>query len=413
MKNLGRFWVFSFAILFSVFVFSVASFNTVSAVALVNINTASLTDLETIPGVGPAIGQRIIDYRIASGPFSKIEDIVNVKGIGSVTFSKMKDYITVSAGSGGTGGGALVSTSTNSGNSGLADDANDTSSDSSTSAHYEEESLSNYEETVSGFKVSAGRDRVTYVGSPVSFEAKTKISSEIKNKHADYLWTFGDGSSSSDEKVIHIYKYSGEYNVVLNGTLDDINSVSRAVVRVLAPSLTMTVLPDLAIEITNKGAEEINLYGWKLQAGSLAYSFPLDTIVSAGKKVAFPAEYTKIASNSAVALVDATSKIVAQYGSNLVVLDPDKAVSVADLERFVLEYRRLSDPTRQRGTLTATAMVTTSTTSGEYWSDRYDKVTEEALSTSSVAVIDEEEGDVGFWSKVFHPVRTIKNAFYK
>jgi len=61
----------------------------------ININTAGLEELQEITGVGPAIAQRIIDYRNANGLFQIIEDIINVSGIGSATFEKMKDQITV------------------------------------------------------------------------------------------------------------------------------------------------------------------------------------------------------------------------------------------------------------------------------------------------------------------------------
>jgi len=61
----------------------------------VNINTATAEELDTLPGVGPSIAQRIIDYRTANGPFRSIEDIKNVKGIGDATFEKLKDKITV------------------------------------------------------------------------------------------------------------------------------------------------------------------------------------------------------------------------------------------------------------------------------------------------------------------------------
>jgi competence protein ComEA len=61
----------------------------------ININTASLADLETLPRIGPAIAQRIIDYRTQNGPFPSIEAITNVKGIGPATFAQIKDLITV------------------------------------------------------------------------------------------------------------------------------------------------------------------------------------------------------------------------------------------------------------------------------------------------------------------------------
>ncbi len=61
----------------------------------ININTAGLEELDNITGVGLVIGQRIIDHRNTNGPFQKIEDIKNVKGIGDITFEKMKDEITI------------------------------------------------------------------------------------------------------------------------------------------------------------------------------------------------------------------------------------------------------------------------------------------------------------------------------
>jgi len=61
----------------------------------VNINTATAAELDTLPGVGPSIAQRIIDYRTTNGPFKSIEDIKDVRGIGDATFEEMKDKITV------------------------------------------------------------------------------------------------------------------------------------------------------------------------------------------------------------------------------------------------------------------------------------------------------------------------------
>lgn len=61
----------------------------------VNINTASAEELDTLPGIGPAFAQRIIDYREANGPFKSIEEITLVSGIGDATYEKIKDRITV------------------------------------------------------------------------------------------------------------------------------------------------------------------------------------------------------------------------------------------------------------------------------------------------------------------------------
>lgn len=61
----------------------------------VNINTADLAQLDTLPGIGPAYAQRIIQYREINGPFKTIGDIKQVSGIGDKRFEQLKDLITV------------------------------------------------------------------------------------------------------------------------------------------------------------------------------------------------------------------------------------------------------------------------------------------------------------------------------
>lgn len=61
----------------------------------ININTASASELESLPSIGPKLAERIIEYRTANGSFKVIEEIINVKGIGDKTFEKFKDQITI------------------------------------------------------------------------------------------------------------------------------------------------------------------------------------------------------------------------------------------------------------------------------------------------------------------------------
>jgi competence protein ComEA len=60
-----------------------------------NINTATVDQLVALPRIGPALAQRIVDYRAAHGAFRAIEDIMQVAGIGPATFAQIKDLITV------------------------------------------------------------------------------------------------------------------------------------------------------------------------------------------------------------------------------------------------------------------------------------------------------------------------------
>jgi competence protein ComEA len=62
----------------------------------IDINRAEPWLLEALPGIGEVLAQGIVDYRSENGLFKRIEDLLKVSGIGSATFEKIKDYITVS-----------------------------------------------------------------------------------------------------------------------------------------------------------------------------------------------------------------------------------------------------------------------------------------------------------------------------
>ena len=60
----------------------------------ININTATWQELQTLRGIGPALAQRIVEYRQTSGGFSTVDDLTNVKGIGEKTLEKIRDSVT-------------------------------------------------------------------------------------------------------------------------------------------------------------------------------------------------------------------------------------------------------------------------------------------------------------------------------
>ena len=64
---------------------------------VINLNTATATDIATLPGIGPKTAELIVQYREKNGNFKKIEEVMNVRGVGEKTFLKLKDRLTVAA----------------------------------------------------------------------------------------------------------------------------------------------------------------------------------------------------------------------------------------------------------------------------------------------------------------------------
>ena len=72
---------------------------TAISTGVINLNSATTPQLADLPGIGVKTAELIVQYRLKNGPFRKIEEIMNVRGIGEKSFLRIKDRLTVAAGS--------------------------------------------------------------------------------------------------------------------------------------------------------------------------------------------------------------------------------------------------------------------------------------------------------------------------
>jgi len=166
----------------------------------------------------------------------------------------------------------------------------ESSSSGSSSSHYSAASLSSLKNSPV-FEVSAGRDRLGTVGSPLEFKAETNIE---YTKNNIFVWSFGDGSEGVGEVITHTYMYPGDYALVLNVSGPRSKAVSRVDVKVIDPQLSISYTSVERIEIINNSKSEANLFGRALVVGDKTFTFPKDTIIKTGQKISFGANVTSL-----------------------------------------------------------------------------------------------------------------------
>lgn len=257
-----------------------------TAWAKVNINTADLAELDTIPEVGPSTAAKIIAYREANGNFQTIEDIMKVSGIKEATFAKLRDFITV--------GDESADEEPEEPDADAPDTLPEAGSLSSHSGAKELTAL----EKKAPFEIGAGRKRIAVVGAPVDFEAAVNKSAA----QTRFEWSFGDGATVRGRKATHRYLFPGVYSVVVKGRLDSEEAVARTEVEVIEPLLAVTLI-DGAVKIKNPTKQEINLGGWRLAAGERSFVIPADTLLLPGGATIIPTEISKLKTGNQETLV--------------------------------------------------------------------------------------------------------------
>ena len=231
------------------------------------------------------------------------------------------------------------------------------SSSGSSSAHYSAAPLSSLK-ILPGFEVSAGRDRLGTVGSPLEFKVETNI--EYTN-NSIFVWNFGDGREGGGGIVSHTYMYPGEYVLMLNVAGPRGKAVSRINIKIVSPELAITNVSRERIEIANNSKSEVSLFGRALVTKDKVFAFPRDTIIKAGQKISFGADVTGLdaSGQSSVSLLIVGTEIRPQ--EVIAKMEEQRLEQITRIQSQLLVFQRqLADISNQQNGADATVAAVAS-----------------------------------------------------
>ena len=295
-------------------------FPAIAYAALININTADATLLDTLPGIGPTYAARIVDYRTAHGPFARIEDIQNVSGIGPSTYANIAALITVGDTSGTSAASASTASTTN------------TSTFSGGAATYVPPP------PAITLVINASQTATAEV--PLRLTAHAMTKGNTVDLNARILWGFGDGSSNEGMVVEKVYRYPGTYLVTITATDGDSASAHEELaVTVLPARVQVLAVSSEGITIGNDAHERLDLSGWRFLSDGGSFRVPEGTMLLPGARVFFPSSITNLAGASNAALAYPSGIVAARYTPPASVIAT--AATVAQLSPVVPSYKKV------------------------------------------------------------------------
>jgi len=281
----------------SLALFTLAAAGYVFADHAVNINTASVAELDTLPSIGEARAQDIAEYREANGPFTAIEDIMNVSGIGTGTYNSVKDHITV--------GGSESDTPSESATSSASGETATTTptSPTETSSVAQNSSESSYvSPPVPLMFAEAGDDRAVMVGADTEFHGYAyNRDREVLEGLVRFHWNFGDGTTAEGDALLHHFEYPGTYAVVLTIAQNRLATSDRIKVTAEPARLGFWTNGDGSISIRNDSGHDLNLSGWLVRSFDYTFVIPADTYVLTGATLRIPQKTMRFSATSAEA----------------------------------------------------------------------------------------------------------------
>jgi hypothetical protein len=191
--------------------------------------------------------------------------------------------------------------------------------------------------------VSAGENRIGLAGGDIIFEGRAITGDKKSAPNTNFFWSFGDGETAEGKKVLHVYKYPGEYTVDLEGYNNGYKSNNRIYIKVVNSDLKIRIIErnlEKVVEITNASKNEIDIGGYsvKTSGGEFEYTKTLPKILSIlpNKSILLSQETLNFATS--------TTKVALTFpnGKEMVVFE--NIVKNADLKNASLKINKPISP---------------------------------------------------------------------
>ena len=286
----------------------------VQATTLININTADLTALESLPHIGQTLAQRIIDYRTQNGPFTSIQGLQKVSGIGSGSnYADIAPLITVGDADVPDSGTDQTASSTP---TSTPSDSTSTSTVQDAIAHSSSVGPAEYL-PIPTLRIITGGARTISAGADTAFTAAVYDSKGNKRDDAFVTWSFGDGMKRTGASVFHAYYDPGEYIVVVHATTSDGGDMLvENIVTVKDASIKIASVSARGIALTNNSSRTLDLSLWRLSAGGKEFKIPTDTQILSGRTILFPSQIIQLPISNTASLLYPSGEVAATYPAN-------------------------------------------------------------------------------------------------
>lgn len=326
--------------------------------ALVNINTAGISELDSLSGIGPAKAQAIIDHREENGLFSSTADIVNVTGIGQATYQEIKDDITI----GGVSNGNEDDTQ--------KDDPDQDDSDT-TKDEQDRASSSNRPDIDVIANISLPATEAV-VGMPIVFEGYPGASEQTHKP--SFRWNFGDGSTGRGSVISHTYSQPGSYVVSLIAERYGEKQDDMITITVVEADIVITKsVPGFEgyVEIENQTSVHTDISNWRLGYGIEWFVFPPRSYLAAKSTMSIPNDLLPFDGVSYLILKDVQGGVVSEYPGRIEQVPDSFYKSMNSSVREVATEEEIesedSDQEKQDENLVASAGRSTSEEGPSVW----------------------------------------------